>query len=647
MGVTVNYQVPLGCHMYLKKLTLENVGPIAQLNIEPSFENDCPKPLVFVGANGSGKSIALSFITNFLLHLQQQLFENTEVEKGKVFKLRSPIYIGSAAKYYYGSVTCSENIGLEEWQLSAPKKDLVSSGVASNIPSWNNIGEEEINAFIPIGEAAVEKSKKLQAIYSKHCALYFPPNRFEEPAWLNSDNLSYTPTISNDKRIQGVTTRQIISSNVFPNLISWIYDVIIDSYVFETVPLKFTLDNAGGLRDGFMDVDGSNRTLRREIDKVLEMIFEGRYQGKLNLNIAPKTGRNVSLNEVLLDGTRRTIVQNLFSLSSGESLVLSLFASIIRDFDLGGTQIKSLEDIKGIVLVDEIDIHLHIDLQRKVLPSLIKAFPKVQFIVTTHSPLFLLGMDEQFGANGYEIYSLPTGEKIQAEEFSEFHRAYDEYKNTQHHKHATKQMLDGLAQPCLITEGKTDRMILECAWNKLYGAAPCFFAIKYSGEVRGITDGSAKHVQSILQYTAALTTYPIIGLFDNDSEGNGQFGGLKAPLFVSESKDHKKLGIVSALLLPAPEFREKFVNQQNGNHCFLQIEHYFSDAILVAQNKKGADIISGTGVFEIQGDKNGFAESVVGLDAEEFNNFHHLFCRLADILTLPHPIKVANATSLN
>ena len=98
--------------MYLKKLTLENVGPIAQLNIEPSFENDCPKPLVFVGANGSGKSIALSFITNFLLHLQQQLFENTEVEKGKVFKLRSPIYIGSAAKYYYGSVTCSENIGL-------------------------------------------------------------------------------------------------------------------------------------------------------------------------------------------------------------------------------------------------------------------------------------------------------------------------------------------------------------------------------------------------------------------------------------------------------------------------------------------------------------------------------------------------------
>ncbi|MHB1291690.1 MAG: AAA family ATPase [Sulfuricella sp.] len=632
--------------MYLKKLTLENVGPLAQLNIEPSFENERPKPLVFVGANGSGKSIALSFIANFMLHLQQQLFENTEVEKGKVFKLRSPIYIGPAAKYYYGSVTCSDEIGLEEWQLSVPKKDLVSNGVAPNRPSWNNIGEEQTNALFPIGEAANTGSDKLKMLYSQHCALYFPPNRFEEPAWLNADSLSYTPTVSATQNFHGVTRRQIISSNVFPNLISWLYDIIIDSYVFETAPIEVTIGTTGEVKDCLLPLNGSNRTLRGEIDKVLEMIFAGRYQGKLNLNISPKNARNVGLSEKLENGLMRTVVQNLFSLSSGESLVLSLFASIIRDFDLGGTQFTSLEDIKGIVLVDEIDIHLHIDLQRKVLPRLIKAFPKVQFIVTTHSPLFLLGMDEQFGSEGYEIYSLPTGEKIQAEEFSEFHRAYDEYKNTHHHKSATQQMLAELVEPCLITEGKTDRMILECAWEKLYGTTPCFCSIKSSGEVRCV-DGSAKHVQSILQYTAALATYPIIGLFDNDGEGNGQFGGLQAPSFVSESKDHKKNGLVSALLLPVPELRDKFVNQHNGNHCFLEIEHYFSDAVLSAQNKKGAEIIAGTGVFEIQGDKNGFAESVVDLDAEEFDSFHQLFCRLADILSVPPPKKIDQHRCIN
>jgi hypothetical protein len=48
---------------------------------------------------------------------------------------------------------------------------------------------------------------------------------------------------------------------------------------------------------------------------------------------------------------------------------------------------KSLDDVSGIVLIDEIDLHLHPSWQRSVLPNLSKAFPKLQFIVTSHSPL--------------------------------------------------------------------------------------------------------------------------------------------------------------------------------------------------------------------------------------------------------------------
>ncbi len=43
----------------------------------------------------------------------------------------------------------------------------------------------------------------------------------------------------------------------------------------------------------------------------------------------------------------------------------------------------------GVALIDEIDLHLHPTWQRRVLPSLIAAFPAVQFIVTTHSPQVL------------------------------------------------------------------------------------------------------------------------------------------------------------------------------------------------------------------------------------------------------------------
>ena len=45
----------------------------------------------------------------------------------------------------------------------------------------------------------------------------------------------------------------------------------------------------------------------------------------------------------------------------------------------------------GIVLIDEVDLHLHPKWQRTILKDLHRVFPNVQFIVTTHSPIILLG----------------------------------------------------------------------------------------------------------------------------------------------------------------------------------------------------------------------------------------------------------------
>jgi predicted ATP-binding protein involved in virulence len=44
---------------------------------------------------------------------------------------------------------------------------------------------------------------------------------------------------------------------------------------------------------------------------------------------------------------------------------------------------------QGIVLIDELETHLHVELQKKILPLLVDFFPNVQFIVTTHSPFIL------------------------------------------------------------------------------------------------------------------------------------------------------------------------------------------------------------------------------------------------------------------
>lgn len=50
---------------------------------------------------------------------------------------------------------------------------------------------------------------------------------------------------------------------------------------------------------------------------------------------------------------------------------------------------KALEKTEGIVLIDELDLHLHPSWQKTVINSLVQTFPGVQFIVTTHSPFLI------------------------------------------------------------------------------------------------------------------------------------------------------------------------------------------------------------------------------------------------------------------
>jgi predicted ATP-binding protein involved in virulence len=74
------------------------------------------------------------------------------------------------------------------------------------------------------------------------------------------------------------------------------------------------------------------------------------------------------------------------TLSDGYSAIFNIISELIMRMD---NKASKSYDIQGIVLIDEIETHLHIDLQKKILPFLTNFFPKIQFIVTTHSPFVL------------------------------------------------------------------------------------------------------------------------------------------------------------------------------------------------------------------------------------------------------------------
>ena len=81
------------------------------------------------------------------------------------------------------------------------------------------------------------------------------------------------------------------------------------------------------------------------------------------------------------------IVLDVAQLSDGERGVLALVLDIARRLSQANPSLDDpLTEGHAIVLIDEIDLHLHPKWQRQIVHNLTKTFPQCQFIATTHSP---------------------------------------------------------------------------------------------------------------------------------------------------------------------------------------------------------------------------------------------------------------------
>jgi len=94
------------------------------------------------------------------------------------------------------------------------------------------------------------------------------------------------------------------------------------------------------------------------------------------------------------------------SLSSGYSAIIDIISEIILKIEI--TNSKNF-DCQGIVIIDELETHLHVELQRNILSLLTTFFPNIQFIITTHSPFVLSTLSDAI------IYDLERKELVEGE----------------------------------------------------------------------------------------------------------------------------------------------------------------------------------------------------------------------------------------
>jgi len=80
-------------------------------------------------------------------------------------------------------------------------------------------------------------------------------------------------------------------------------------------------------------------------------------------------------------------------LSQGYQSTIAWIADLIGQMYLDIGDAIPIEDMEGMVLIDELDLHLHPTWQVRLVPVLKRVFPRMQFIVTTHSPMLLPALE--------------------------------------------------------------------------------------------------------------------------------------------------------------------------------------------------------------------------------------------------------------
>ena len=452
--------------MYLKRIISENVGPIEKVDIKPSFNNDgSPKPLILVGENGSGKSTLLSNIVDSFYEIASKAFSNV-VQPDRMghvlYKTISPSEIKIGKQFLLSFL--EYDIPNTQYVFKAGKLSMeeLKEKIDINFSiSWNDTdGIKEVNTL----------EKDAKNAFNRDIVCYFGPDRYEKPAWMGKSYFSNEDGchLAIKENWSGILKNPITVKNVTDNSLQWLLDIIADSRAdvefINDAKINFVNQNVPELKLLIQSRKNVETILSKILGKDVFFLLNRRDQWNSRFRISSRNG---------------VVSPTLDALSTGQLALFNMFSTIARYGDVANVNNSIyLENIKGIVVIDEVELHLHSNLQKEILPKLIKLFPKVQFIITSHSPLFLLGMRDTFGEDGFDIFEMPSGTKIDVERFSEFQKAYDYYQHTQKHQEEIDGLVNQIKQdnsdkPLIITEGHTDWKHMKAAYENLKDREEC------------------------------------------------------------------------------------------------------------------------------------------------------------------------------
>ncbi|MBE5907659.1 MAG: ATP-binding cassette domain-containing protein [Lachnospiraceae bacterium] len=304
-----------------------NVDKVRNLtNISIPISEDEKRNIIITGKNGSGKTSLLNAISNNCFYL---------MSAGDFAKIEEKI------RLYKKMYTNAEESGSEN-EKSRWKAEVLGQEKAL----------EQAKAGVRVGFNIPYSSLKSHFDKGDFIAAYFGATR------------TFKATIP--QHIERVELKECYSMKEEPrkDFVMYITDL----------KMKEALAKTSG-NDGLAN---SIHTWFMKFDQLLKNVFE---DDTTTLLFDPETFEFTIKQE-----EKESFGFNV--LSDGYAAVLDIIVDLMMRMERQNNR-SFAYDLPGIVLIDEIETHLHLELQRKVMGMLTTLFPNIQFIVTTHSPFIL------------------------------------------------------------------------------------------------------------------------------------------------------------------------------------------------------------------------------------------------------------------
>jgi predicted ATP-binding protein involved in virulence len=338
-----------------------NISQIEIFNYK-GFENTTvsfhPRMNVFIGSNGAGK-------TSLLQTLIKTLFNVTR-------SFTVPPGSNSALSLELSDIRHTANYSVIINHFNFPNYTLPVSVFATS-PNPNNLPANFLSHLADITSKNQDFFVWLQS-QIRTSPLSIPIIKFYPANRVAIKNIGRGPE-------QGFSIPQLEAwSNIFQNDVSyskffrWFLQQETNELFIQRDAQDFTIES-GTLRD---------------VRLALQIAFQelGYQEARIKSKQIPVSWSSELVPTLVLENIATREEESLDQKSDGEKSIISLVADIAYNLSIGNnfSQTDHFLSNPGIVIIDEIETHLHPNWQRQILPILTNVFPNIQFFVATHSP---------------------------------------------------------------------------------------------------------------------------------------------------------------------------------------------------------------------------------------------------------------------